>query len=643
MVMIARAAACVLPTRDSRRVKFNQTPKKASLRHPMILQIHTAPLLASVAVFGLSFVPGHAQTPQRTTASYEDWTVSCAVTTAGHKSCGLVQTLRSQSTPAGQIGVGRSADGGTMRLSVEVRANVWLPSGLKFALSDGKAVVSATFKLCVAGRCIAEADLTNDQIDKIRAQTEAGSVEYANAAQANVSLPVSFHGFAEAMDALKKEQSSLGPDSGPTRDRFAAGDSRQLDSPVPPQAGEQQGRNGPPFQNYDNYDLTGPVNRMLKEVELQACSDACRSDNDCQAFSYNKWKRQCSLKHAAGSFRFEPRSVSGLAESSPAPPSSKRSVVMECSREAIAGHSRSSSTPELSSFEQCRDSCQGDQQCVAFTFGENHNCTTFQTADGASADAGVVSGVKRQLGTSDQSWGAACSAFDPIGQLGLGLAAEAGAGSAGVIVANVDPEGIAAVRGLRNGDVILEVSHEAVKVPSDVDNALDEARRTGKRSVLLRVKSGDGTHFGDEHFVALTTGSGGNEAVGRGWIGTRIEHVNDDIAKSLKLTSASGALVAEVADNGPGKTAGLQPGDVIVQVDGEDIKDARDVPPIIADIPVGLEVQFVLIRDRKELTVPVKVGRLPQADEHGANSTSAPHSNNADEGVTGFILPNSSD
>lgn len=169
----------------------------------------------------------NAQTPQRTTAAYYDWTVSCATTAAGHKSCGLVQTLQSQTSPAGQIGIGRSAGNGAMRLSVEVPANVWLPGGLKLVLSDRKTVVSATFKMCVAGRCIADADLTNEQIDMMRTQANAGSVEYANAAQSNVSLPVSFHGFAEATEALKKEQSSLAPSSGPTQDRLARGDTHR--------------------------------------------------------------------------------------------------------------------------------------------------------------------------------------------------------------------------------------------------------------------------------------------------------------------------------------------------------------------------------------------------------------------------------
>lgn len=164
----------------------------------------------------------NAQAPQRTTAAYYDWTVSCVTAAAGHKSCGLVQTLRSQTSPAAQIGLGRSAGNGTMRLSVEVPANAWLPGGLKLNLSDKKSVISASFIVCVAGRCIADADLTNDQIERMRAQTQAGKIEYANAVQANVSIPISFRGFVEAMDALKKEDASLAPHDGDQQSNRAA-------------------------------------------------------------------------------------------------------------------------------------------------------------------------------------------------------------------------------------------------------------------------------------------------------------------------------------------------------------------------------------------------------------------------------------
>ena len=82
--------------------------------------------------------------------------------------------------------------------------------------------------------------------------------------------------------------------------------------------------------------------------------------------------------------------------------------------------------------------------------------------------------------------------------LGLTLApagSVAGAGGEGVVVTGVEANGPAAERGFRTGDVILEVAGEAVKEPAEVRKALEVARSTGKRTVLMRVKSGEATRF----------------------------------------------------------------------------------------------------------------------------------------------------
>ena len=92
-----------------------------------------------------------------------------------------------------------------------------------------------------------------------------------------------------------------------------------------------------------------------------------------------------------------------------------------------------------------------------------------------------------------------------VDRLGLSLAPAtnvAGAGSAGVVVTQVNPDGPAAERGFRTGDVILDVGGKTVSTPSDVRTALQEAHRQGKHTILMRVKSGDQTKF-----VALPVGN----------------------------------------------------------------------------------------------------------------------------------------
>jgi serine protease Do len=101
----------------------------------------------------------------------------------------------------------------------------------------------------------------------------------------------------------------------------------------------------------------------------------------------------------------------------------------------------------------------------------------------------------------------------------------------------------------------------------------------------------------------------------RGWLGVRIQQVTDEIAESLSIKPARGALVAGVDDKGPAKPAGIEPGDVVVKFDGQDIKDPRDLSRIVADTAVGKQVDVVIIRKGQEQTKRVTLGRLDDGDK----------------------------
>jgi serine protease Do len=104
----------------------------------------------------------------------------------------------------------------------------------------------------------------------------------------------------------------------------------------------------------------------------------------------------------------------------------------------------------------------------------------------------------------------------------------------------------------------------------------------------------------------------------RGWLGVRIQQVTDDIAESLSIKPARGALVAGVDDKGPAKPAGIEAGDVIVKFDGKDVKEMRDLPRIVADTPVGKDVDVVIVRKGKEEKKVVKLGRLEDGEKQAA-------------------------
>ncbi len=101
----------------------------------------------------------------------------------------------------------------------------------------------------------------------------------------------------------------------------------------------------------------------------------------------------------------------------------------------------------------------------------------------------------------------------------------------------------------------------------------------------------------------------------RGWLGVRIQQVTDEIAESLNVKPARGALVAGVDDKGPAKPAGIEPGDVVIKFDGREIKEPKDLSRIVADTAVGKEVEVVIIRKGAEETHKVTLGRLEDTDK----------------------------
>jgi serine protease Do len=101
----------------------------------------------------------------------------------------------------------------------------------------------------------------------------------------------------------------------------------------------------------------------------------------------------------------------------------------------------------------------------------------------------------------------------------------------------------------------------------------------------------------------------------RGWLGVRIQTVTDEIADSLNIRPARGALIAGVDDKGPAKPAGIEPGDVVIKFDGLDIKEPKDLSRAVADSAVGKEVDVVIIRKGLEETRKVTLGRLEDSDK----------------------------
>jgi serine protease Do len=125
-------------------------------------------------------------------------------------------------------------------------------------------------------------------------------------------------------------------------------------------------------------------------------------------------------------------------------------------------------------------------------------------------------------------------------------------------------------------------------------------------------------------------------SVTRGWIGVQIQPVTPEIAESLNLKKAEGALVSQPQDDGPAKKAGIEAGDVITAVNGEAVKDARDLAKKIGAKAPKESVKLALLRDGKEKTVTLTLGEMPNAQEARAEAT--PGDTGADIGKLGLTL-----
>jgi invasion protein IalB len=163
----------------------------------------SAVLLAGAAATTLA----RAQIPQRTTATYEDWTVRCETRgTPPAKNCEMVQavTAQGQASPVTQIAVGRATPKDAVKIVFQLPVNVWIPAGVKFTYDPKIAPLTASFRWCVPAGCFADLDVKDDVVRRLRSATQ-GRFEFKDASQRVVAIPVSFKGFGQAFDALSKE------------------------------------------------------------------------------------------------------------------------------------------------------------------------------------------------------------------------------------------------------------------------------------------------------------------------------------------------------------------------------------------------------------------------------------------------------
>jgi serine protease Do len=128
------------------------------------------------------------------------------------------------------------------------------------------------------------------------------------------------------------------------------------------------------------------------------------------------------------------------------------------------------------------------------------------------------------------------------------------------------------------------------------------------------VPGGQGIGFAIPSALAksITTQLREKGKVIRGWIGVAIQNVTLELAQSFGMKEAKGALVGDVAKGGPAEKGGIKTGDIIISFDGKNVKNANDLPRIVAETPVGKSVDVTVIREGKETHLTIKVEEMTE-------------------------------
>jgi len=127
-------------------------------------------------------------------------------------------------------------------------------------------------------------------------------------------------------------------------------------------------------------------------------------------------------------------------------------------------------------------------------------------------------------------------------------------------------------------------------------------------------------------------------SIRRGWLGVQIQPVTDEIAESVGMKDAKGALVAEAQADGPAKAVGIAAGDIITAVNGKEVEGPRELSRLVAGITPDSNVKIDVWRDGKTQSFDVKLGTLPGAKDQAAatpdSGEQSPAASLADFGLT---------
>lgn len=178
-------------------------------RRPTVTALAASLLIAIAGGAAAQQQPPATETPQRTTATYDDWVVQCDTPAQStQKVCDMTQVTQAQvqgrSVPYSRVAIAHPVRGQPVRLTVQVPINVSFATSVRIQTADNDPGMTAPFARCVPTGCFADFELRDDLLKKLRAADGTGKLSFADSGGHEIHIPVSFKGFNQAFEALAK-------------------------------------------------------------------------------------------------------------------------------------------------------------------------------------------------------------------------------------------------------------------------------------------------------------------------------------------------------------------------------------------------------------------------------------------------------
>lgn len=189
----------------------------------------------------------------------------------------------------------------------------------------------------------------------------------------------------------------------------------------------------------------------------------------------------------------------------------------------------------------------------------------------------------------------------------------------GVRVVEVEKESAAEKAGIRKDDVILSIDNQDVLSPRDLIEQIRKHkpgdkvwlmlyREEGKEK-KLQVQLGERETSGPQPPQTRFGRGGAMRLEPRPWLGVRLHGMDDDLAAYFSVKAEQGVLVLDVDEDGPAAKGGIRPGDVILQLDQERVKEPQDVYRILSQLKCGQEVSALIRHKGKDKSVNITIGK----------------------------------